>query len=313
MKKHTPSRNTRLLCAAVPVCLLLAACDPVDGPTSGIPQRYKAPKLDTRRTAVADPENVRWLTAWRNLREELPALQENLTKFQEFHANNSFDSFLTLDPETLDKDQLCTLFHFLQRGYFTVERQILIDLLNRRLERNGDPSLASPAPKAKLKEMFAAAMHRDEIRMLDIESAIEHYTKAGNADIQIPNSLTDIEHEELLTTVNGMLEKTRTEIKGMDATLASLKARVFPPSAGDPPAPDVTEAPAPAGAVTTLESPDTTSPVEVRPVAEIPAQTAPPDVPPDDAASAGVEEQPLESGDPDDPTEPADTIEPELP
>src|SRR5688572_25307396 len=86
MKKHTRSLKERLLRAAAPVCLLLTACDPVDGPNSGISPRYRAPIPDTRRTANVDPENLRWLTAWRDLREELPGLKEKLTGFQQFHA-----------------------------------------------------------------------------------------------------------------------------------------------------------------------------------------------------------------------------------
>lgn len=227
MKSRARLSPARLLRAAAPACLVLTACDPMAGPPPAAPVRYHAPPLDTRRSVTPKPEASRWLTAWRSLREEIEPLREKLEGLQAFHANTQFDSFLQLDPETMDKDQLSTMFHFLQRGYFTVQRRLLIDLLNRRLDR-GDDAVPETEGPPMLKDRFIAAMHRDELRMLDIETAIEYYSEAGNADIQLPNSLTDAEHEELLSTVNRMVEKTRAEVVAMDAEIKSLKARIYP-------------------------------------------------------------------------------------
>jgi hypothetical protein len=215
----------RALCAAVPVCLLFSACDPVDGPP--LPPRFSAPKPEARRAPVPSGEISRWIDAWRNLRDELTPLRDRLTGLQQFHTENHFESFLKLDPESLDTTQLCTLFHFLDRGYFVVERQIVIDLLKRRIERTSDPSGVIPDSQVTVKDRFAAAMRNDELRMVDMETAIEHYSKAGNADIQIPNSLSEGEREELLSSVKAMLKSTRAEIAEMDRKIEVLKSEVF--------------------------------------------------------------------------------------
>lgn len=215
----------RALCAAAPVCLLFTACDPVDGPP--LPPRFSAPKPEARRAPVPAGEISRWIDAWRNLRDELTPLRDRLAGLQQFHTENHFESFLKLDPKTLDTTQLCTLFHFLDRGYFVVEREIVIDLLKRRVERASDPTGILPGSPVTVKDRFAAAMRNDELRMVDMETAIERYSKAGSSDIQIPNSLSETEHGELLSSVNAMLKSTRAEIAEMDRRIEVLKSQVF--------------------------------------------------------------------------------------
>jgi hypothetical protein len=282
MKRSTGSRPARLFCAIAPVCLLLPACDPVDSP-SPAPARYKAPKLETRRATAAKPENVLWLNAWRNLRTDLEPLQEKLSSLQQFHADNRFDSFLGIDPETLDDVQLCTLYQFLERGYFTVERRILIDLLKRRLERIAEPA---PQTESSLKDRLAGAMHHDELRMMDIETAIDYYKKTSTADLQIPNSLSDTEREELLTNVNRMVEKARSEVAEMDAKILTLREEVFPGSTGVSPVPE--DGAGPESEAETVDAIAPPSPaIEPAPVPESPAAEPPEDKPgPEEPADA---------------------------
>ncbi len=208
-------------------CLFLSACDPTNDPNYTGPPRYQAPLPSPRRAENADPENAQWLAAWRDLRTQLAPLEEKLAAAQKMHLDYHFDAFLNLDPETIGIEQLCSLFHFLQRGYFTVERQVLIHLLERRLERTTTPLTLPGGSQSSLKDRLAAAMHRDELRMVDLETALAFYRQPGDGDLQIPASLTPEEEAELRTTVSGMLEETQKSVEEMDAKIATLKAQVF--------------------------------------------------------------------------------------
>src|SRR5688572_28462590 len=101
MNHHACRLTAHFLRAAAPACLLLAACDPTDDPSAAGRSRYRAPMPEPRRTAHPDPDNARWLAAWRDLRTRLAPLQERLASAQKFHSEHQFDSFLDLDPETL--------------------------------------------------------------------------------------------------------------------------------------------------------------------------------------------------------------------
>jgi len=238
---YAASLRSALHCAAVPACLVLTACEPQDNPAAVRP-RYQAPLLPPRRAENPDPANAQWLAAWRELRTQLSPLEEKLAALQQVHAQNNFDAFLGLNPATLSHEQLCSLFHFLQRGYFTVERRVLIHLLERRLDRKAT-SFAIPANgKLTLKDHLANAMHRDEIRMVDLETAIQYYEEVGDANFHVLAGLTEEESAELQSAVSEMLAKTRADITGMDAWLAKLKREVLgldepPPALPEPPPP----------------------------------------------------------------------------
>jgi len=226
MQRHATLR-TALLCAAVPACLLLAACEPTGDSDAPVRARYQAPLPPPRRAANPNPDNALWLAAWRDLRTQLAPLEERLASAQKMHLDYHFDAFLELDPETIGKDQLCSLFHFLQRGYFTVEREVLLRLLDLRLQRAATPMPIPLVEKTSLKDRLAAAMHRDELRMVDLETALAFYRQPGDDTFQIPATLTEDEEVELRTTVTDMLEETRKSVAVMDAKIEKLKAQVF--------------------------------------------------------------------------------------
>lgn len=216
-----------LSCAAVPACLFLTACEPSNDTGNNGPPRYQAPLPSPRRAVNADPENALWLAAWRDLRAQLAPLEEKFAAAQRMHLDYHFDAFLALDPETIGTEQLCSLFHFLQRGYFTVERQVLVQLLERRLERATTPMTLPTDDRSTLKDRLAAALHRDELRMVDLETALQYYQQPGDDTFQIPASLTEEEESELRTTVTGMLTETQDEITALDAKIEALKLQVF--------------------------------------------------------------------------------------
>ncbi len=214
-------------CAAA--CLVTTGCEPQDS-ASGPPRPFHAPIPPPRRTLHPDPANAQWLAAWRDLRTRLAPLEERLAELQQIHSDNNFDGYLDLDPETLSTAQLCSLFHFLQRGYFTVERRVLVHLLERRLDRAAEPLAIPGDGKTALKDYFAAAMQRDEIRMVDLETAIEFYEQTGEANFQIPGELTEEEQAELRGAVGELLVEARTSIRELDARITTLKEQIWGPA-----------------------------------------------------------------------------------
>ena len=227
MNRRIRRTAARCLRAGAPLCLLLAACTPTDDPSAVEASRFRVPLPEARRTANPDPENARWLAAWRDLRSRLNPLEEKLAGAQNTLSENQLDSFLQLDPESLEKDDLCSLFHFLERDYFTVERRILIHLLERRFQRSGSMVAIPPKTKTRFRDRLSVAMQRDELRMVDLEAALEYYREPGADNFQIPDSLTDEEMSELRTAVSDMLEKTRDTIAEMDGKIDDLKSQVF--------------------------------------------------------------------------------------
>lgn len=231
-------RTLRRFAGAFAAVCLLPACDPVDDPAAAAPPKFKAPPPEPRRTDSPSRDTAQWLTAWRELREQLAPLEEKLGSMQQLHMENHFDSFLGLNPETLGKDQLCSIFHFLERGYFTVERQILLHLLQRRAARGEEGTLSIPVEGGgRLRDRIIAAMQRDELRIVDLETAIEFYSRSGVADIPIPQSMSQEELGELRAAVTGMMDETREKIIAMDAEIAGLRAKLFGGPVEIPPPP----------------------------------------------------------------------------
>jgi hypothetical protein len=209
--------------AAVVVLGMVASCRPVEEkPAAG---RYVPVLPEPRRAVNPQPEVVAWVAAWQGVREQVTSLQSELAERQRVHVENHFDGFLELEPETLDHERLCSLFHFLERGYFTVEREILVRLLERRIERAATPMVLPGEGRVTLKERIAAAMQSDELRTVDLETALEYYRRPGDEEFTIPEGLTEEETAELRAAVGEMLEATRRRIRELDVRIAALKEK----------------------------------------------------------------------------------------
>lgn len=216
-------RGVHGLAAAVVVLGMVVSCRPVEEkPAAG---RYVPVLPEPRRAAHPQPEVVAWVAAWQGVREQVAALQSELAERQRVHVENHFDGFLELDPESLDHERLCSLFHFLERGYFTVEREILVRLLERRIERAATPMVLPGEGRVTLKERIAAAMQSDELRTVDLETALEYYRRPGDEEFTIPERLTEEETMELRAAVGEMLEATRRRIGELDVRIAALKEK----------------------------------------------------------------------------------------
>ena len=212
------------IAASLPAVLTLTACGPVEenpGPPGGVV--YVAPPLEPRRNSSPSPDVHRWLEASASVRIQLATLREELAGLQQLHVENHFDDFLALDPDTLEPGQLYYLHHFLERGYFRIEREILIQLLESRRARAATSAPAQPAP-ADIAARLQAGLQRDETLLIDLETAIARYRSPGDEPFQIPAILTETEVADFRTKVTAALKAERLKISGLDARIASLQA-----------------------------------------------------------------------------------------
>ena len=213
------------LALALPAAIFLTACDPVrenPGPPNGA--SYTAPSPEPRRNPHPSPEVHRWLAASASVRGQLSHLRTELSGLQQFHVENHFDDFLALDPATLDPAQLCYLDHFLERGYFRIEREILVQLLASRRDRAAaSPGTGSPPP-ADIATRLQASLQRDETLLIDLEAAIARYRAPGDEPFQIPAVLTETGLAALRTKVTTRLAAERHKIAELDSKATALRA-----------------------------------------------------------------------------------------
>lgn len=211
---------------ACPCCLavlLLTACDPVEekpGPPGG--EAYIAPPAEARRNPHPSPEVHHWLEASASVRNHLVGLRRDLAGLQQIHLENHFDDFLALDPATLEPGQLCYLSHFLDRGYFRIEREILLQLLGSHRDR---PAAARAPANSGIAGRLQAGLQRDETILIDLEAAIARYRAPGDEPFQIPAILTKAQVEEMRGKVTGLLAEERKQIAELDAKIAALRAQ----------------------------------------------------------------------------------------
>jgi hypothetical protein len=86
-------------------------------------------------------------------------------------------------------------------------------------------------------------MQRDELRTVDLETALEFYRRPGGAEFTIPDTLSETETSELRTAVASMLTETRRRIESLDRQIADLRqqAGLPVPAALPPPEPPPAE------------------------------------------------------------------------
>jgi hypothetical protein len=198
--------------------------------------RQPAPATAPATTAgpmVRQPDAVRRLPAEAfdfiyRLRESAMVggqLDRHFHEAQNLYRENQFDEFLDLDPWGLPLDQLCYLNHFCDKGFFSAEREILIALLENRINRGvfGEPGYrGSSAVAARL----GAAVESHEQRIDDLRLAIEIYHRGREGEIVVPSSLSPDQDQALRASVVQKLAVERRKRDALDQTLAALQARL---------------------------------------------------------------------------------------
>jgi hypothetical protein len=144
---------------------------------------------------------------------------------QEIYRENQFDEFLDLDPWELPLDQLCYLNHFCDKGFFTAEREILIALLESRLNRESFNEPVYPGQSAVAARLGAAVQSHEE-RINDLRMAIEIYRRGREGEIVVPASLPPDQDQALRAGVVQKLAAERRKRDALDQTLATLQTRL---------------------------------------------------------------------------------------
>ena len=209
------------LALAASLAALPAACRPIEeppGPPGGA--AYSAPPAQPRRNLQPSPDVHRWLEASSSVRLQLSSLRAELATLQQLHVENHFDDFLALDPASLEPGPLCYLQHFLDRGYFRIEREILLQLLSSRQARAA--ASLSPPP-TDLPARLQAALQRDETLLIDLEAAIARYRAPGDDPFLIPAILTEAALAEQRQQVASQLAAERLYLKDLDQRIAALQ------------------------------------------------------------------------------------------
>jgi|GEM_PF-2226094 len=167
------------------------------------------------------PETFDWLNRLRETQVVTDQLEAEFTDAQEFYREYALDEFLDFDPWSLAPDEVITLTHFCDHGFFTVEREILVKILERQvLDRPAVSVLAGRGASARLE---AAALDR-EARLASLREAAELYRRGRATEVAIPAALSPEEDQARRARLVDKLTVIRRERAGLDARIAELNA-----------------------------------------------------------------------------------------
>lgn len=209
-------RTSLLVIGAVVCC----GCDSQPPPaTEEAPKRfvYVAPP-PPKATHV--PEGTgQWLQLLKDLQEQIHTMEDRLEEASAVHRETSFDELLNADLETLGNDQLAYLWHFADKGFFTLEREIMLKLLEDQKSR---PTSTVAAP-SNIAERAQALSERFEAHLRDLELAVSMYAKTKDVEFHIPNHLDAEQTDILKGMVAEKLAQARDACAAMDARINELK------------------------------------------------------------------------------------------
>jgi hypothetical protein len=131
---------------------------------------------------------------------------------------HKFDDFLSADLNNLGKDELASLWHFADKGYFTVERKIVIKLLQDRLSERSVPN-ASADPIVQRAQYLA---EQNELRLRDMRTAAAMFDAVHEKQFHVPEHLNQQEIESLRSLTGQQLQAAKREIAVLDKQLHDL-------------------------------------------------------------------------------------------
>lgn len=190
---------------------------PTHTPTATTKPTLKKPRPHPR------PELFDWLNRLRETQIVTDQLEAEFADAQEFYREYALDEFLEFDPWSLGADEVATLTHFCDHGFFTVEREILIRILERKLiDQPADTPLALQGAAARLE----AAAHSRESRLASLREAADLYRRGRSAEIIVPASLTPEEDQARRARLVDKLAAVRRDRDRLDARIADLNAQL---------------------------------------------------------------------------------------
>jgi hypothetical protein len=177
------------------------------------------------RVATHLPENfAQWTRVLNVQQQEMQQLQAKLATHQEIHLTNQFDAFLQSDLAGLPAEQLASLWHFADKGYFTVERRIIKRLLQDRLAEN-NPKL-EPAKGQNIADRAALLAQQNELKLRDLRTASEMYASIDKGAFHIPQPADAEQLEALRSLAKAKLESTGQEMAKLDQEIEQLRAKL---------------------------------------------------------------------------------------
>lgn len=172
--------------------------------------------------ATMAPEGMsQWLDLLAELRAEIDKIEANVSQASEVHRQNSFDALIQLNPDTMEKDQLCYLWHFAEKGYFTVEREIMVTILEDRKKR----WQSGPSTAVNIADRASLLAEKYESRLHELHVALELYAKSQEGKFYIPASLSEEEIGVLRGMVKEKLETIKTKIAELDLKIDELQRK----------------------------------------------------------------------------------------
>jgi hypothetical protein len=224
LEKHSRWNAIRWIALAFAALGTVAfvACEKSPPPRSDATRRfvYVSPPP---RVATSVPDGLtNWIQILNAQREEMLTLQEKLASQQEIHVTNKFDDFLKTDPTTLGREELAALWHFADKGYFTVERDIVIKLLEDRLgEKQGQPGGGDA-----MLERARTLAEQNELKLRDLRTANEMYAKVHQGEFHVPATLDAQGMETLQGMVREKLTTASLEVSKLEERIRDLQTRL---------------------------------------------------------------------------------------
>lgn len=188
-------------------------------PESATPAAVAAPVV-TQRPRLR-PETFDWLNRLRETQIVTNELEADFAEAQQFYREYALDEFLDFDPWSLGTDEVITLAHFCEQGFFTVEREILIKILERKI-LDSDAGGAT-APRGATARLEAAARDR-ESRLASLREASELYHRGRSAQVALPGSITPEDDQARRAALVDKLAGVRRERERLDTRIAELNA-----------------------------------------------------------------------------------------
>jgi hypothetical protein len=186
--------------------------------------REAAANPAARRARLITSESFDWLYRLRETGIVTDNLEKEFAESQQFYRDNPVEEFLDLDPWTLPADQVAYLGHFCDKGFFTVEREILIKLLENRFDRASSAGAGLPKASARL----ANAVIDRETRLRSLREAVELYRRGRDSEVVVPVNPPPEQDQAARAAVVDKLAAIRRQIEALDRRIAELRALLKP-------------------------------------------------------------------------------------
>jgi hypothetical protein len=192
-----------------------------------------SPASGEPRAARITAATFDWVYRLRESSLVMDQLDKQFGDVQAFHRDNQLDEFLDLDAWTLPVDQLCYLNHFCEKGFFTVEREILVRLLENKLTRRtsaaGDGLTATAVPSLVAARLQSVVITHEQ-RIADLRDAIDLYRRGRDGQITVPDTLTPEQDQNFRALVVQKLAGERHKRDELDRRIAQLQQMLSKPA-----------------------------------------------------------------------------------